>query len=241
MHPAPGRCMHRPAGGRMRPPGHEMDAATIANLATAGGTLVLAIATFGSIRSANRAARVAEQSLMAGTRPMLIPSREDDPVQRVMFGDGVWLSVPGHTGVIKREGEGLYLALGIRNAGAGLAVIHGWRAEPGPTAEEFGSAQPLVQPELDDFRRQSRDLYIPAGDSGFWQGALRDPADPSHAPLYEAKRTGRRIMIDLLYGDYQGGQRSIARFTVNPDEERGVRDASVVRYWNVDGEDPRAA
>ena len=48
-------------------------------------------------------------------------------------------------------------------------------------------------------------------------------------------------MIDLLYGDYEGGQRTITRFSVNPDEERGARDAAVVRYWNVDGADPRAA
>jgi hypothetical protein len=221
------------------------DWATISSLATAGGTLVLAIATFGSIRSANRAARTAERALLAGTRPMLVPSHEDDPVQRVMFGDGVWLTVPGHTGVIKREGEGLYMALGIRNAGAGLAVIHGWRVEPGPTAAEFGSVGPLVQPELDDFRHQSRDLYIPAGDQGFWQGALRDPNDPWHQPLLDAKHSQRRIIVDLLYGDYEGGQRTIARFTVNTVEDRELepyqRDASVVRYWNVDGDDPRHA
>lgn len=45
---------------------------TIASLATAGGTLVLAVATFVSVRQGNRAtriseraARVAEQSLLA--------------------------------------------------------------------------------------------------------------------------------------------------------------------------------
>ena len=42
------------AGDRWRP------------LATAGGTLVLAVATFSSVRSANRSARVAERSLLAG-------------------------------------------------------------------------------------------------------------------------------------------------------------------------------
>lgn len=40
--------------------------ATISSLATAGGTLVLAVATFSSVRSANRAARVAEKSLLVG-------------------------------------------------------------------------------------------------------------------------------------------------------------------------------
>ena len=60
-----------------------------------GGTLVLAVATFSSVRSANRSARVAELSLLAGLRPVLIPSREDDPAERVRFGDGQTL-VPGH-------------------------------------------------------------------------------------------------------------------------------------------------
>jgi hypothetical protein len=54
------------------------DWATISALATAGGTLVLALATFGSVRSANRAARLAERSLRAGLRPLLMPSRLED-------------------------------------------------------------------------------------------------------------------------------------------------------------------
>jgi hypothetical protein len=53
------------------------DWVTISSLATAGGTLVLAAATFGSVRSANRAARVAEESLMANSQPLLVPARED--------------------------------------------------------------------------------------------------------------------------------------------------------------------
>ncbi len=55
------------------------DWVTISSLATAGGTLVLAVATFSSVRSANRSARIAEQSLLLGLRPILIPSRDEDP------------------------------------------------------------------------------------------------------------------------------------------------------------------
>ena len=47
------------------------DWATISSLATAGGTLVLAMATFASVRSANQSARVAERSLLVGLRPVL--------------------------------------------------------------------------------------------------------------------------------------------------------------------------
>ena len=42
------------------------DWVTISSLATAGGTLVLAMATFASVRSANQSARVAERSLLVG-------------------------------------------------------------------------------------------------------------------------------------------------------------------------------
>ena len=48
------------------------DWVTISALSTAGGTLVLAGAAFASVRSANRAARVAEQSLLVNLRPLLV-------------------------------------------------------------------------------------------------------------------------------------------------------------------------
>ena len=85
------------------------DWVTISSLATAGGTLVLAVATFSSVRSANRSARVAELSLLAAQRPVLIPSREDDLPERVMFGEGHRVTVEGHGGVVevaKRAGFG---------------------------------------------------------------------------------------------------------------------------------------
>jgi hypothetical protein len=49
---------------------------------TSVGTLVLAGATFASIRSANRSARIAERSLLAGQRPLLVAARRDDPPKR---------------------------------------------------------------------------------------------------------------------------------------------------------------
>src|SRR5579859_7903247 len=102
------------------------DWATISSLATAGGTLVLAIATFASVRSANRAARAAERSLLAGLLPMLMPSRPGDPDQKVGFVDGRWFSVPGGRAVVALEENAIYLAFGLRNAGNGLAVLDGW-------------------------------------------------------------------------------------------------------------------
>jgi len=65
----------------------EIEWSTIAEVGTAVGTLVLAVATFLATRSANRAARIAEESLLAGLRPALVPSRPEDPDEEVVWGD----------------------------------------------------------------------------------------------------------------------------------------------------------
>jgi hypothetical protein len=211
------------------------DWATIAQVATAAGTLVLAAATFSSIRASQRAARVAERSLLAGQRPLLIPSREDDPQERIRFGDGQIVTVDGHGGRLQRGDEGrderLYLAIALRNGGAGIAVIHGWSV----TDQE--SPRDAHPPEPDRFRRQLRDLYVPAGDTGFWQGAIRDREDPDYQRLAAAEAAGERVMVDLLYGDHEGGQRTITRFGVSPTATDAR--AEVLRVWVLDGVDPR--
>src|SRR5207247_6309218 len=108
------------------------DWVTISSLATAGGTLVLAGATFASVRSANRAARAAETSLLASMRPLLLPSRPDDPPQKVGFADEHWLHVKGGTGAAEATDSTIYLAIALRNVGTGIAVLHGWRFWPEP-------------------------------------------------------------------------------------------------------------
>ena len=67
----------------------------IAGLATAAGTLVLAVATFSATRSANRASRLAELSLLAGLQPVLIVARLDDPRQKISFQDRHWSVIEG--------------------------------------------------------------------------------------------------------------------------------------------------
>jgi hypothetical protein len=209
------------------------DWVTISSLATAGGTLVLAVATFSSVKSANRAARTAERSLLVGMRPVLIPSRDDDPVDRVRFGDDHRIEIRGHGGVVEVHDGRIYMGVGLRNAGSGLAVLHGWYAQPyTPGAQQ-------VAPELDTFHPQQLDLYIPAGADGFWQGAIRDETDKQHAPLSAAAENGQRVMIDLLYGDHEGGQRAIARFSLIVADDGEGRFANVLRYWNLDNDDPR--
>src|SRR5690349_5815796 len=94
------------------------DWATISALATAGGTLVLAVATFASVRSANRAARAAERSLLAGLRPVVMSSRMDDPEQKIHFMDGKWVRVGGSRGAAEVTDEAIYLVASLRNVGS---------------------------------------------------------------------------------------------------------------------------
>ena len=51
---------------------------------------------------------------------------------------------------------------------------------------------------------------------GFWQGAFREPSDPNFAIATEAITERRMMTIDLLYGDHEGGQRTISRFALIP-------------------------
>jgi hypothetical protein len=207
------------------------DWVTISALATAGGTLVLAAATYASVRSAQRAARVAERTLLAGLRPLLVPSRLEDPMQKVAFVDDKYLRVEGGRAAIETGDEAILIAISVRNAGAGVAVLDGWRFYPArvTTGE---------QPEVDSFTRLTRDIYVPARDLGFWQGAFRDPSAPQFAEARAAIEAGTPVTIDVLYGDHEGGQRTITRFALIP-HSGDVWLTAAGRYWNVDRDDPR--
>jgi hypothetical protein len=209
-------------------------AATLASLATALGTLVLAVATFAAVRSANRAARAAERSLLVGLRPLLVPSRLQDEPQKVVFVEGKYVHVPGGHAAAEAENGVVYLAASLRNAGPGIGVVHGWRSYA-----DYDPARPRTP--LADFRRQTRDLYLPPGYVGFWQGALRDPADPDHAPAQKAVKARDPITLDLLYGDHEGGQRVITRLNLRAREDGNGWLLSAARHWNVDRPDPRGA
>jgi hypothetical protein len=208
------------------------DWVTISSLATATGTLVLATATFASVRSGNRTARAAERSLQVGLRPLLIPSRLDDPQQKVMFMDDHWVRLSGGMAAAEVADGVVYLAMALRNSGNGIAVLDRWMFYRGRSTD-------LTQPaDTSGFRRLTRDLYIPADGVGFWQGAIRDPDDPCWIEASAAIEERRPITIDLLYGDYEGGQHTISRFTLIPlDEGRWL--AQISRHWNLDRADPR--
>lgn len=209
-----------------------LDWVTISSLATALGTLVLAVATFSSVRSASRAARAAERALQVGLRPVLLTSRLEDPMQKVGFQDRKWLIVPGARANAEVGDDAVYLTISLRNVGNGLAVLHGWRFMPGrPSTHE--------KPDLAEFHRLTRDLYVPAGEYGYWQGTFRDPSDPLFEQAQDAVKNRQPMTVDVLYGDHDGGQRTIGRFVMLPMQEDGWL-VSHARQWNLDRPEPRA-
>ena len=207
------------------------DWVTISALATAGGTLVLAVATFASVRSAHHAARVAERSLMANLRPLLLPSRPADEAQKVHFADDHWLMVEGGGAACEVTDEAIYLALSVRNVGTGIAVLHGWQLVPERRSDSAEA------PDLDGFHRLTRDLYVPAGDVSFWQGVFREPGTPDFDQARELIQGRRPFALDVLYGDNEGGQRVVSRFGMSVRGDGWFPSAG--RHWNIDRPDPR--
>jgi hypothetical protein len=214
------------------------DWATISSLATAGGTLVLAVATFAAVRSSNRSARLAEVALQEQRRPLLAGSRLSvDPEQKIMFVDEHWVRVGGGFAAAENMDGVIYLVMSLRNVGAGIGVCQGWGVRAGltrTTVDHFAE---------DALRTQTRDLYIPAGDVGLWQGAIRDRSDPAHDEVARAISQHEPITVELLYSDQVGAQRTMSRFSLVPIRRDGADEASRListgRHWYLDRAGPR--
>jgi hypothetical protein len=207
------------------------DWVTISALATAGGTFALAATTYASVRSANKAARTAERSLLAELRPLIVESSEQDPAQHVNFVDVPAITVPGGGAAVEvREGF-LYIVLSLRNVGPGIGVLHGGRMFPELRSglEEHG--------DLETFRMLTRDIYIPSGNLGFWQIAYRDAQREELDALLPGV-SGGELAAEILYGDFEGGQRVVSRFRLlRVEDDRWT--VSAVRHWQVDRDAPR--
>jgi hypothetical protein len=203
-----------------------IDWTTAASLGTAAGTLVLAIATFASVRSANRATRIAQRQFEIGLRPILAPSRLEDLPQKVMFRDRHWVKLEGGRAVVEEVDGVVYLAMLVRNVGNGMAIIESWE----PSAGLKLSDDPWGSP--DEFRSQTRTLWISPNDVAFWQGALRDQSDAQWRDVSAGVAKGE-LTVDLFYRDHDGGQRTISRFSLirrevhSPGEEGGDADGAV--------------
>lgn len=207
--------------------------ATVSSIVTGAATLVLAVATFAAVRSSNRSARVAEAALQEQRRPVLANSRFDDPVQKIMFVEGHWIKAEGGCASVEHIDGTVFLGANLRNVGSGIGVCQAWTVHG---EQRTISSMPSHAP-LEQFRLQTRDLYIPSGDVGMWQGALRDPDDPRRESVARAIDAGESITVELLYTDQIGQQRTITRFALVPTGERWL--ISVARHWYLDWDGPR--
>lgn len=165
--------------------------------------------------------------MLDGLRPLVLPSRLEDPAEKIGFQDEHWVKAPGGHGRAAATETAIYVAVALRNAGRGLAVLNGWAFRP----DRVSGA--VERPDPGGSRRLTRDLCVPAGDLGFWQGALRDPSDQDFVDASKSIIARQSSTTDLLYGDGEGGQRVITRFILIP---RGDDSwfAAVSRHWNLD-------
>ena len=209
---------------------------------TSVGTLVLAGATFAAVRSSNRSARIAERSLLAGLRPVLTTPRRGDPAVEVQFTDGRVFETGWGDALLRCENGVIYLALQLRNGGAGVAHLVGYRLEPEPAQRVTLDPRGLARhrrgdpaPDPTQFTEQQRDLYIAAGELGYWQAALRDTTTDLYTSMSEAITSRGRVTVDLLYGDIEDGQPTVTRFVLLPSERDKWR-SDVTHHWRqVDG------
>jgi hypothetical protein len=213
--------------------------ATWAEVGTAVGTIVLAGATFSSVRASSRMSRIAERALLASQRPVLAPSGPDDPATQVQFADGQVFPLAAGRPLAERLGATIYLAVPLCNLGAGIAVLRAYHLQADPAekvAEDpHGAARHRRgerPPSVSSFATQQRDLLISAGRVGFWQAALRDPSTSLYAATAETLDTAGRITVDVLYGDHEGGQATITRLVLLPDES-GAWRCDATHHWNL--------
>jgi hypothetical protein len=131
-----------------------------------------------------------------------------------MFADRHWVTLKGGRAAVEFSEGVIYFAMLVRNVGNGMAFIESWM----PIAGQKTSTD--AWGPIDDFRPQTRSLWIAPGDVAFWQGALRDPAEEYFDSIRQAVIDGA-VTIDVLYRDREGGQRTVSRFTLIRREEEG--------------------
>ena len=211
---------------------------TLADIGTAVGTLVLACATFVSVRASARSTRIAERALLAGQRPVLAPAGPDDPADNVQFADGRVFPLGNGQALVEQNVGVIYLAIPLCNVGAGLALLRGYHLQGEPASDVAqdprGPAQHLrgdPPPQARAFSRQQRDLLISTRRPGFWQAALREPTTQLHKEVAQAIETLGRVTVDVLYGDHEGGQPSVTRFVLMPEATSWRCDAT--RHWSL--------
>jgi hypothetical protein len=84
---------------------------------------------------------------------VLVPSRLEDPSDKVMWVDDHWATLRGGRASVELVDGNIYLAVSLRNVGAGIAVLQAWHPTPDPRPGQphlggYRSASPVVEGEV---------------------------------------------------------------------------------------------
>ena len=77
-------------------------------------------------------------ALQVGLRPLLVPSRLEDPLIKVLWVDSHHSRLEGSRATVEIKDGILYLAVSLRNVESSEAVLHGWH----PVAERVRGDEP---------------------------------------------------------------------------------------------------
>jgi hypothetical protein len=203
------------------------DWASLSNVATGGGTLVLALATFASVRSANRSARLAERTLLHTMRPVLVQSRLEDRTEKIFWGDRHGAMLKGGHAIAECVDGNVYLAMSLRNVGNGIGILRAWELSDAPS---MGTSP--QRPSTEGFHPHSRHMYVPPGDLSFWQAGLRDHDDPDYGLVRGAIERREPFAVFVYYTDHEGGQPTVSRFNAMPVQDDEWLSAAT-HHWPV--------
>lgn len=185
-------------------------------------TIALAVAT---VTVALLSARQIKHNLL----PIMVPARPDGRKRVARFTLEKHVTIRNADTYAEFDGDGVCLAVCLRNIGSGVAVLKGFDASPNDSAEPAS----YDVPSLSRFASALHALYLGPGDAAYL--AIFTSLDSSRTDAYEVVQetvpNGASLLLDLVYTDHSGGQLTISRLELEwaTDVDRYV--AKVARYW----------
>ena len=193
-------------------------------IGTAAGTLGLAIATFASRCAPATVGPTGRTSSQIGIRPVLATSRLEDAPIKIMYGDQHWVKIEG--------------GAPLRGHRPGHLLGHGLaQCRPASPSSTAGASTPSFRPLLigPTTLTGSSPRLGTCTSRPTTPGSGRERCGTRTTPIEAARQDRSRPAgtLDLLYGDHEGGQRAISRFSLVARADNQWL-ASVVRHWNLE-------
>jgi hypothetical protein len=152
-----------------------------------------------ALQVANEQTGIAQRTLGAQIRPVLIDMPLEPSIQEAILYAGIKDQIAGHRGSVHAgtTSNGPVISLPVRNAGAGLAIIRGVGLRVG---EPIPSPPVTIMP-----------ANLPVGEDGRINFAI--PLDhPAAEPVQRVLRASGSFSIEIAYTDLAGQQLVVSRF-----------------------------